>query len=162
MKLFLIGCACAAINLLTVLPAHAESVAARAGAGVRGEYGAAGRRQGFVADGQGNATGGTRRAFRTDSGAYGGRSAGFNRSADGSLNASGQANASGANGTARRSGSYTRDASGNASGERNTSVTNSNTGTTFEGSTTYTKGEGFSRSASCTDAAGNTVTCGSR
>jgi len=40
-------------------------------------------------------------------------------------------------------------------------ATNANTGVTYDGSTTYTKGSGISRSAGCTDAAGNAVTCGS-
>jgi hypothetical protein len=45
-----------------------------------------------------------------------------------------------------------------AGGERNTSVTGANGGT-FDGWTTYTKGSGFSRSASCKDSGGNTMSC---
>lgn len=56
---------------------------------------------------------------------------------------------------------FTRNADGTASGERSTTATNAHTGVTYDGAATYTKGEGVSRSGSCTDASGNTVTCGS-
>lgn len=87
------------------------------------------------------------------------------RSSDGQGNVSasgsgGFATSSGVMG--RRGGSFARNADGSVSAERNTTATNANTGVGFDGSTTYTKGSGVSRSASCTDAAGNSVTCGPR
>ena len=86
-----------------------------------------------ASDGNGNVKSAGARGFRTESGAYG-----------------------------RQSGSFTRNEDGSASGQRSTKAYNPNTGNTFEGSTTYTKGEGVSRSASCKDSSGNTVTCGDR
>lgn len=103
-----------------------------AGAVQSGKLDAAGQRR-LVTDGQGNVSASGSGAFETASGLQGTRSARFTRSADGS----------------------------GASGQRSTSVTNTNTGVTFDGSTTATQGSGVSRSASCKDAAGNTVACGS-
>jgi hypothetical protein len=136
--------------------------AARSTASAHGEHGAAAGRRGIVADGQGNVKGAASGAFTTQSGVQGARNARINRSSDGSATASGQASVSGASGSADRSGSYTRNADGTASGERGTTVTNANTGVTFDAATTYNKGSGVSRSASCKDAAGNSVTCFSR
>jgi hypothetical protein len=112
---------------------------------------------------QGNVVAGSGGAYRTASGAQGARSARFKRSDDGSVDASRQAKATTANGsTAERSASFTRSADGSsASAERSTTATNANTGVIYDGSTTWTKGSGLSRSGSCKDAAGNTVTCGS-
>jgi hypothetical protein len=113
-------------------------------------------------DGQGNAWGTGGSAFSTSSGAQGARGATFERSADGTVSANARSGASGVNGSYERSGSFNKSADGNASGTRNTTVNNANTGVTMNGSTTYTKGEGVSRTASCKDASGNSVTCGSR
>lgn len=66
-----------------------------------------------------------------------------------------------AGGQGLRTRSFQRDADGNASARSQTSVTGAN-GKSFDGSTTYTKGSGFSRSASCKDAAGNSVSCAPR
>ena len=62
---------------------------------------------------------------------------------------------------ARVSGNGSADGS-TASATRNTTATNANTGVSYDGSTTWTKGSGFSRSGSCTDSGGNTVTCGTQ
>ena len=152
---------CAAV-FLHVPVAQAEGLAAKSAGSVRGTHGVAAARQGIVADGQGNAAGGSQRGFATETGAHGGRTSRFRRSSDGSINASTNAYASGSNGTAQRSGSFTRSANGTASGERSTTVTNANTGVTLDASTSYDKDNGINRSASCRDASGNTVTCGSR
>ncbi len=81
---------------------------------------------------------------------------------DGNVNARANSAFTTANGSSgSTSKRFTRNADGTASGERNTTATNANTGVTYDGSTTYTKGEGVSRSGSCTDSSGNTVTCGS-
>ena len=121
--------------LLSLAPsaAQAEGFAARSAAAVRGSHGAAARRGGVFADGQGNAIGGSQRTFATESGTAGASSRGFRRSSDGSFSAS-----------------------------SHTSATNANTGATYDGSTSYNKESGFSRSASCRDASGSTVSCGSR
>jgi hypothetical protein len=152
-----------ALSCVVPTEVHAEGLAARSAAALRGSNGAAGRRGGIQADGQGNAVGGRQRAVATESGAAGASSRGFRRSSDGSLNAGSQANARGANGgTAQTSSSFSRSADGTASGERSTSVTNANTGVTYDGSASYDKESGFSRSGSCRDASGTTVSCGSR
>lgn len=43
--------------------------------------------------------------------------------------------------------------------DRNARVSGNGNGSA-DGSTTWTRGSGFSRSGSCTDSGGNTVTCG--
>ncbi len=136
--------------------------AARSGAAVQSNHGSAAGRRAVAGDAQGNLASHSTGSFALDNGVQGSRARTFNRSADGSVNANGSASANGANGSASRGGSYTRSAEGSASGARTTSATNANTGNTFDATTTYTKGEGASRTVSCTDAAGNTVTCGSR
>lgn len=169
--------ACAAAAALCAPAAHADPVlhAHRGAAGTAGggltarsgfalhgaEGGAAGRRR-VVADGEGRVHAAGASGFSTADGGQGRRSGQLHRDADGSVEASMQARASGSKGSAERSGSYSRDGDGNASAERSTTATNANTGVTFEGATSYTQGSGFSRSASCSDADGNTVTCGSR
>jgi hypothetical protein len=80
----------------------------------------------------------------------------------GNVSASGNSGFTTASGsTGNRSTRFTRNADGTATGERNTTATNANTGVTLDASTTYTQGSGISRSATCKDAAGNTVACGS-
>ena len=123
---------------------------------------AAGRRT-VGSDGNGTVQGTAGSGFSTEAGGQGLRSRWFNRDSDGSVSAQGQRGLTTANGgSAQRSGSFTRSADGSsASGERSTSVIGAN-GTTFDGSATYTQGSGFSRSGSCKDAAGNTVSCAPR
>jgi hypothetical protein len=134
----------------------------RAARSFQGDRGAAAGQRAIASDGQGHVAGAAGSGFTTDSGAQGQRSRRFNRTSDGAITASGQGSASGDNGSASRSGSFNRNADGTASGDRSTTVTDANTGVTFDASTSYEKGSGVSRSASCKDAAGNTVTCGSR
>jgi len=142
--------ACTAATLVLVL-LSAQSAHAQA-AGQRRIHG----------DGSGNVHGAAGSGFNTAAGGQGLRTRSFERNADGSIDARNQASMSTANGGgAERSGSFTRSADGSsASGARSTTVNNARTGVTFDGQTTYTKGSGFSGSASCTDAAGNKVTCG--
>lgn len=137
----------AALALATTLAAHAEpplqgkrivtdtangGLAVRSAGSVNGsQVDAAGQRR-LRTDGQGNVTAQGNAAFTTANGSSGSRGARFTRNADGT-----------------------------ASGERSSTATNANTGVTFNGSTTYTKGSGVSRSAGCTDASGQSVTCGS-
>jgi hypothetical protein len=146
-KFIAIALACAAAAF--ALAAHAEP-------GFRA-------RGGVNADGQGNVHGAAGNGFSTAAGGQGLRTSKFNRSADGSLAASNNASVTTANGgSAERNGSFSRSTDGTASGWRDTTVTNASTGVTFNGSTSYTQGSGVSRSASCKDASGNTVSCGSR
>jgi hypothetical protein len=122
---------------------------------------AAGQRR-LAGDGQGNVAAAGGGSYSTAAGGQGARSTRFKRQDDGSVDASRQGSLTTANGgTAARDASYTRNADGGASAERNTSATNARTGVSYDGSTTWTKGQGLSRSGSCTDASGNTVTCGS-
>ena len=120
-----------AASFVIVANAHAQTSSGARVAGRTANAAFAGQR-GVVSDGQGNVDAGAASTFTTVNGSHGQRTARMSRSADGT-----------------------------ASAERNTSATNANTGVTFDGSTTYTKGSGVSRSASCRDANGNTVTCGS-
>jgi hypothetical protein len=160
-RLTLIAFIVGAITYVAAVAAHAEPLHARKTFNAQGSNGALAAQRGLVADGQGIVNAGSAGAFNTANG-QGLRTSKFQRSSDGSINASSQANANGTNGSASSSSSFTRSADGSsASGSRNTSVTNANTGVSYDGSTTYTKGSGFSRSGSCTDASGNTVTCGS-
>lgn len=137
-------------------------LAGRSAFASHGDRGAIAGQRGIVGDGQGNVAGASAGGFTTESGGHGQRTRRFSRSSDGSASASGQGSVSGQNGSANRSGSFTRNADGSASGERSTTATNANTGVTFDASTSYTKGSGVTRSATCTDAAGNTVACLSR
>jgi hypothetical protein len=114
-----------------------------------------------TSDGQGNGTAVGAGRFEAANGAQGQRSGRVKRNADGSVDAHAQGSLTTANGgTAARDAQFTRNADGSASASRNTSATNARTGVSVDGSTTWTKGQGLSRSATCTDAAGNTVTCG--
>jgi hypothetical protein len=153
---------CVAVAAYAVQTAQAEPLAAGARFNARGEHAAAAGQRGLVADGNGGVAAGSAGGFSTDAGGQGYRTRGFQRSADGSATASGHAEASGPIGSASRDGSYTRNGDGTAYGERNTSVTNARTGVTWDGSTTWSKGSGFSHSRSCTDAAGNAVSCALR
>jgi hypothetical protein len=160
-RLTLIAYIVGTLTYVAVVAAQAEPLHARKTFNAQGSNSALAAQRGLVADGQGNVNAGSAGAFNTSNG-QGLRTSKFQRSSDGSINASSQGNASGANGSASSNSSYTRSADGSsASGSRNTSATNSNTGVSYDGSTTYTKGSGFSRSGSCTDLSGNTVTCGS-
>jgi hypothetical protein len=116
----------------------------------------------IAGDGSGHGIAQRGGAFTTANGAEGARTQRLRRSEDGSIKAGSRAAVSGDNGSAASTKTYSRSADGSsASAERNTTATNSNTGVTYDGATTWTKGEGVSRSGSCTDASGNTVTCGS-
>jgi hypothetical protein len=152
------------IHLTSILAAAAATGAGlvmitMAAQSAHAQINAGGQRR-LVTDGSGNVNAAAGSGFNTAAGGQGLRTRSFNRDADGSVSARGQGSATGATGaSAQRSGSYTRSADGSsASGERNTPVTGANGGT-VDGSTTYTKGSGFSRSASCKDSSGNTVSC---
>lgn len=115
-----------------------------------------------VVNGQRHVVAGGAGSYSTAAGGQGSRSTRFKRQADGSIDASRQGSVTTANGgSADRDTSYTRNADGSASAERSTSATNARTGVSYDGSTRWTQGQGLTRSGTCTDAAGHTVTCGS-
>lgn len=116
-----------------------------------------------VGDGSGHGIAQRGGTFTTANGAEGGRSQRFVRGEDGAVRATSRAGVSGDNASAASSKTYARSADGStASAERNTTATNHHTGVTYDGTTTWTKGSGVSRSGSCKDSAGNTVTCGAQ
>jgi len=92
----------------------------------------AGGQRRLTTDGKGNVNAVAGSGFSTAAGGQGLRTRSFSRDADGSVDARGQVSVNGANGKS------------------------------FDGSTTYTQGSGFSRNASCKDAAGNAVSCAPR
>jgi hypothetical protein len=146
-QLSVLAVACvAAASFLVLVSAHAEpaaqgqraarqtaqgGVTARSAGAVNGAHvDAAGQRR-LLSDGQGNVGASSSYALTTASG-------------------------SNASGSTR----FTRSANGTAAAKRSRTATNARTGVTYQGSTTYTQGSGISRSGGCTDAAGNSVTCG--
>lgn len=80
------------------------------------------------------------------------------RSPDGTLTRQTGFAAEGARGNIQSQGQMTRTPDGDVSGERSTSATGAQ-GNTYQGQTSYSKGEGIEHSATCTDAAGNTIAC---
>jgi hypothetical protein len=112
--------------------------------------------------GDGNGHGVARRGatFTTGNGTQGAATRAVSRGEDGAIGAGGRTAVSGEHGSAQSSRRFARSADGQASAQRQTTATNADTGVTFEGSTAYTQGSGVSRSGSCRNAAGETVTCG--
>lgn len=131
---------------------------------LRLEQGAAAARSGVAVGAQGQVHATSQGGFTSAGGAHGRRSASLQRGADGSLDAQRSASATGPRGnSAEASGSATRAAGGSsASAERNAHLSNAGTGNSLDASLQFAKGSGLSRSVSCQDAAGNTVSCGSR
>jgi hypothetical protein len=123
-----------------------------------GVRGTAAHRRAVAADGAGNVRG---RSGGYVHGAHGGEAArhgGFHRNADGSAGRQGSAYAHGPHGgTASTSGSIARDADGNVSGGRSTSAAGAN-GNRYSATTTVGNGV-VVRTASCSNAAGETIPC---
>lgn len=139
-------------------------------------------------DGQGNVTTAHGGAFKGPNGARGARAASTTRNSDGSVthksggaiegpngakvahenenmvNPDGSANhkggfaASGANGSIKSTASAQRNADGSASSTRSTKVTGKS-GNTLTEDKPWVKGHGVTRTATCTDAAGNVISC---
>lgn len=129
------------------------------GAAVRGPNGGGMVRGGGTAvDSQGNFVSGHGGAFNTGTarGARAGTTTGTVGS--GVRHQSGMA-VQGTQGTATSSGSFSTDGAGGASGSRNTSVQSSSSNASYQGSTNYAKGSGVSHTSTCTNAAGDTVSC---
>jgi hypothetical protein len=97
-------------------------------------------------------------AFAGPNGAKGMRASQTTVNADGSASRTGGFATSGTQGTVQSSGSATRTADGVVSGERTTSATGAQGGT-YNASTTYQSGQGVTRTATCSNAAGDTVAC---
>lgn len=97
--------------------------------------------------------------FKGANGATGARASTATVNPDGSATRNGRFSASGAKGSVASSGSSTRNADGTYSGGRSTTATNKTTGTTYNGSTTYDSTNGVNRTATCTDAMGNSIAC---
>ncbi|RIX46072.1 MAG: hypothetical protein D3M94_10170 [Rhodocyclales bacterium GT-UBC] len=132
--------------------------AGRLNGGIGPQGGAHLRGRRTQSDGQGNVTSSSGGVFRGANGAQGGQAAQVSRHADGSASRQGGFAASGERGSIQSQGSASRSVDGTVSGQRNTSATGAS-GNTYQGNTSYTKGEGVSHSASCTDAAGNSIPC---
>ncbi len=154
----------AAFATMSVVPAEAGRIVARDG---KGNVAAAGSKNGNTW-GRGravttNESGATtvRRggAFKGANGATGGRQSSATVNPDGSATRSGRFGATGSRGSVASTGSSTRNADGTYSGNRSTTATNRATGNTYSGSTSYDSTNGVNRTATCKDAAGNTIAC---
>ncbi|HEY9104217.1 hypothetical protein [Chitinimonas sp.] len=125
----------------------------------RGPNGGAYQRgRALTTDGQGNAQAASGGRFRTASGATGWRKSDTQRSADGSVSHEGAFATSGAKGNVQSSGNYNKAADGTVSGSRNTTATGAN-GNSYTGSTQYDSANGVTHTGTCTDAAGNVISC---
>lgn len=156
--------AIAAFLTVSMTPAEAGRIAARSGKGnavmagsANGNSWARGR---AVTTGENGATtlmrGG---AFKGANGARGARASQATVNPDGSATRRGGFSVSGARGSASSQGSATRNADGSYAGSRSTTATNRATGNTYNGNTTYDSTNGVNRTATCTDAAGNSIAC---
>lgn len=124
--------------------------------------GAYARGRALATDGAGNGAFASGRAFRGPNGGRGARIGGTTWGADGSVNHASGFRASGARGSVQSSGSATRSADGDVHQNRTTTATSSATGNTRTTTESYSKDAGLSRSTTCTDAAGNAITCPTR
>jgi hypothetical protein len=166
------GMAATIVCLLAAAPAHAGriggfhgardnaagGVTAESGRAIQGEDGGAVSRRGVATDGQGDAAGGSFRAFKGPNGAAGAQGGKWSHSANGTTTHSSAGAVSGARGSAKSSGSFSKQADGTASGQRSTTATGSNGGT-YDGSTTYSSSSGAQHTGTCTNASGQTVAC---
>ena len=96
-------------------------------------------------------------AVRGPKGAHAARAGTTSHTADGTLTHQSAMAASGAKGSVTSSGNFTHTDEG-LTQTRTTTATGSG-GKTYQGSTSYDKADGLTHSGSCTDAAGNSVTC---
>ena len=113
-----------------------------------------------VTDGQGNGATISGGAFETPSGAKGARAGGTTVNADGTVNHQSGFAASGAKGSVESQGGTTRNADGTYAGGHTTTATGANGSATSNSNWDSTNG--YSRSVTCTDTAGNTVACPTR
>jgi hypothetical protein len=109
-------------------------------------------------DVEGNVTTAHGGAFKGPSGAKVAHEGRTTVSPNGSATHEGSSAASGANGSIKSTGSAQRGTGGSASSYRTTKVTGKNGNSATEDKT-WVKGQGVTRTAACTDAAGNVITC---
>jgi hypothetical protein len=116
------------------------------------------RQRNWQADGAGTASASRSRSMSGVNGGSASRSGDAYRHADGSAGRSYSATVTTANGgTASRQGDVTRNADGGVSAERSTTATGQN-GNRYSGATTISDGS-LVHTGSCTDAAGQTISC---
>jgi hypothetical protein len=125
-----------------------------AGRGANGAY-ARGRR--VSSDGAGGTSVSSGGAYYGENGATARRSGETNRGSDGAVAHQGTFSASGAKGSLQSAGSSTKDANG-VTANRTTEAVGAN-GNSYGGTTSYSKDSGFTHSGTCTDAAGNGISC---
>lgn len=141
----------------------AGGVSGKFATGVKGPNGGmAGRAHDFATDGEGNAAGGSASGFKTPGGAKGFRAGMTTRSADGTVNHQSGGAVSGTNGSASSYGSFSKNADGTASGSRSTTAQSKTSEASYQGNTTYNSSDGVQHSGTCTNAAGESVTCPSK
>ena len=127
---------------------------------ISGPNGSAMRTRGAVQNADGSVTSGRAGGFKAANGATGGRASTTTVNPDGSANRRSMRGASGAAGNYATASDVTRNADGTYSGGRTTSATNAATGNTYNGSTQIDPATGKPvRTATCTDAAGNSIAC---
>lgn len=148
---------------ISITPAEAGRGAARNGKGSVVAGGTAngntwGRGRAVTTNESGGTTVTSGGAYQGANGARGARAAQTTVNPDGSATRRGGFSASGARGSASSEGSATRNADGTYTGSRSSTATNAATGNTYNGTTTYDQ-NGATRTATCTDAAGNTIAC---
>lgn len=114
------------------------------------------------ADGQGGRSAARNGSWTSASGASGGGAVQRDRAADGSLSRSASRSASGDRGSMSSSGQASRDVEGNIVQSRSSTATNAATGNSVAASSSYSKETGFTHSATCYDAGGNTIACPKR
>ena len=119
------------------------------------------RGRAWQSDGSGNGTVSSAAAVRGPNGARAARAGTTTHTADGTLTHQSAMAASGAKGSVTSSGNFTH-TDERLTQTRTTTATATATGSggkTYQGSTSYDKADGLTHSGSCTDAAGNSVTC---
>lgn len=118
------------------------------------------RGRGAVQNADGGVTAGSGGAFATAGGARGARASTSTINPDGSATRQGGFGASGARGSASGESSLSRSADGTRTGTTSTTATSAATGNTYKGATTINSANGKPvRTATCTDASGNSIAC---
>jgi len=129
------------------------------GAAHAGDAASAVRGRRVVTDGEGNVSATRGAAVEGAAGGRFKRAAHNTRSADGSATHQSGMEASTAKGSVESQGSATRDANGNVTQQRSTSATSASTGNSVESTSSYNKDTGRTRTTTCFDASGATITC---
>lgn len=137
--------------------ASGQNGAIAAGGSVNGGYV---RGRGAARNAEGGVTSASGGGFATAAGARGARASTATINTDGSATRQGGFGASGARGTASGESNLAVNADGTRTGTTSTNATSAATGNSYAGSTTINSATGKPvRTASCTDAGGNTIAC---